>query len=228
MSGKTCLVVGASRGIGAAVAQHLDAAGHRIVAVSRTRSSIGEWIQADVGTAEGILTVLRGLDGRPLDALLFLGGVWEQHAFTDEYDFLASSDAETRHVIAVNLVAPIELTRGLYPNLRAGSNPRAVFMGSLSGLELGISPEVANAAAKFGLRGAAHALRRALRGSGIGCTVINPGNVATEEVLADIAAGRFPAQQAIPLIDICTAIAWVLGCSPEVDVGEITLMQKQA
>jgi len=36
----------------------------------------------------------------PIDALLFMGGVWENNAFTDAYDFLKSSDQETRFVIS--------------------------------------------------------------------------------------------------------------------------------
>jgi 3-oxoacyl-[acyl-carrier protein] reductase len=53
---------------------------------------------------------------------------------------------------------------------------------------------VANTASKFGLRGAAQAFKLALRDYKIGVTVINPGNVATEEVATDIEQGRFSHQ----------------------------------
>jgi 3-oxoacyl-[acyl-carrier protein] reductase len=56
--------------------------------------------------------------------------------------------------------------------------------------------------------------------------VINPGNVATEEVIADIADGRFSQQVPIPLGDIISAIEWILTLSPTVDVGEIGIQQK--
>lgn len=62
-----------------------------------------------------------------------------------------------------------------------------------------------------------------MRGHRIGFSVINPGNVATEEVLSDIAAGRFPEQQPIPLGDLCGTIDWLLGLSPDT---EVSLMQK--
>ena len=64
-----------------------------------------------------------------------MGGVWENNAFTEQYDFMKSSDAETRYVISVNAIAPIEITRKLVHNLSQAQNPRAIFIGSLSGLE---------------------------------------------------------------------------------------------
>ncbi|MEM6836180.1 MAG: SDR family oxidoreductase [Cyanobacteria bacterium P01_C01_bin.120] len=223
---KQIVVVGASRGIGAAVAKHFAQLGNEVFAISRTPAAAGQWIQADIATPEGIETVGRSLPSSAIDALLFMGGVWEQGAFTEQYDFRASSDAETRFVLAVNAIAPIEITKQLAPQLAQSDNPRAVFMGSLSGLENFPAAAVANTASKFALRGAVQALRLALQGQNIGLTVINPGNVATEEVLTDIAEGRFSPQVAIPLSDLVSAIDWVLSLSPAVDVGEINLFQK--
>lgn len=155
-----------------------------------------------------------------------MGGVWEDGAFTEQYDFLKSSDRETRYVIAVNTIAPIELTKQLTENLIKSNNPRAIFIGSLSGLDNSATIEVANTALKFGLRGAAQALKIALRDRKIGVTVINPGNVATEEVLTDIKEGRFEQQVPIPLADIISAIEWILTLSNTVDIGEIDMQQK--
>jgi NAD(P)-dependent dehydrogenase (short-subunit alcohol dehydrogenase family) len=224
--GRSIAVIGASRGIGAAVAHHFAQKGDRVVSVSRSRAVAGEWIQADISTPEGILPVADQLGDSSLDALLFMGGVWEDGAFTDNYSFMNSSDRETRHVIAVNTVAPIELTRQLAKNLVKTGNPRAIFIGALSGLDHAATPEVANTAAKSGLRGAVQALRLALRDFHIGFTVINPGNVATEEILADIDEGRFPQQVPIPLQDLISAIEWVLQLSWAADVSEINLQQK--
>lgn len=223
---KTVLVVGASRGIGAAVAEHFSDAGYRIFAVSRTPAIAGEWIQADLSRPEGIQALVRHIGDTPIDALLFMGGVWETNAFTKDFDFRQSSDAESRFVIAVNLIAPIEITKGLARNLAKTANPRAIYIGALSGRDRAASPEVANTASKFGLRGAIQALRLALHEEKIGFTVINPGNVATEEVLADIREGRFRQQIPIPMGDLISAIEWVFGLSQSVEVGEIDLMQK--
>ncbi|WOD41599.1 SDR family oxidoreductase [Nodosilinea sp. E11] len=223
---KTVVVVGASRGIGAAVAQHFASQGDRVWSVCRSPAVAGEWIQADISGPEGVGAIAAALGDTPVDALLFMGGVWEEGAFTDAYSFLNSSDAETRWVMSINAIAPIEITRALATNLAQTANPRAIYIGALSGLENCASPEVANTAAKFGLRGAVQALRLALDGQNIGFTVINPGNVATEEVLLDIEEGRFGSQTPIPMEVITGTIDWLISLPPSVDVPELNLWQR--
>ena len=48
---------------------------------------------------------------------------------------------------------------------------------------------------------------------GIGVGVINPGNVATEEVLSDIADRRFDEQVPIPMADLLSAFDFALSAS---------------
>lgn len=223
---RNIVVVGASRGIGASVAEFYDANGDNVISVSRTRSNIGEWVSADISTPGGIQKVIESVSDRPIHALLFMGGVWEAGAFTDDYDFEKSSHAETQSIINVNLVAPIEITKGLLKNLRKAENPRAVFMGATSGLEISNTLEVAYSASKFGLRGAVHALRLGFEREGIGFTVINPGYVGTEEVLEDIKSGQSAGVVPIPMTDVLLAVDFVLRSSRDTDVGDITLTQK--
>lgn len=220
------VVIGASRGIGAAVAQHFAKKGDAVFSISRSQPIAGTWIQADISTPEGIDLVVNSIGEATVDAFLFMGGVWENGAFTQQYDVMASPDQETRFVIAVNTIAPIELTKQLAKNLAKSDNPRAIFIGSLSGLDHSPTVEVANTASKFGLRGAAQALKLAIRDYKIGITVINPGNIATEDVMDDIEKGRFTAQVPIALTDVISAIEWILSLSNTVDIGEITMHQK--
>ncbi|PZV12848.1 MAG: oxidoreductase [Pseudanabaena sp.] len=220
------VVVGASRGIGAAVAKHFTQKGDSVFSISRGQPIAGKWIQADISTPEGIKSIVISIGESTVDALLFMGGVWENGSFTDQYDFMTSSDQETRFVMAVNTIAPIELTKQLAKNLAKSINPRAIFIGALSGLDSSPTIEVANTASKFGLRGAAQALRLALRDYKIGITVINPGNIATDEVMADIEEGRFTAQVPISLTDIISSIEWILTLSNAVDISEINMYQK--
>jgi len=207
----TYLIVGASRGIGGATASHLAAQGAEILAVSRSASSVGTWIEADVGSVAGIAGVVQAVGDRSLDGLLFLGGIWEKGAFTDDYSFLDSPTAETLQMIAVNLTAPILLAQGLAKNLAMSGNAKIILMGSMSGVPNSATREVANTAAKFGLQGVAEALNLSLRELGISATVINPGNVATPEVEDDIAEGRFGDQVPIPMGDMTRTIDYVLG-----------------
>ncbi|MBF2097902.1 MAG: SDR family NAD(P)-dependent oxidoreductase [Gloeomargaritaceae cyanobacterium C42_A2020_066] len=220
------VVVGASRGIGAAVAAHCAGRGDSVWSVSRSPAVAGQWIKADVTTPAGRSRIMDCLGSSHLDALLYMGGTWEHGAFTAQYDFRKSGYEETLAVLSVNLIAPIELTRLLVPNLTLSINPRAIFIGALSGFDNQATPEVANTASKFGLRGAIQALRLALQSEGIGFTVVNPGNVATPEVLDDIKEGRFPEQTPIPMRDLLATIDWILTLSNSVDVGDLALLQR--
>ena len=225
-SDRRLLIMGGSRGIGADAARHFADQGSEVLAVSRSPAAAGRWIAADVTTDAGLATIVDAVGTDPLDALLYLGGTWENGAFTDAYRFSQSTRSETLSVLATNLVAPIELTRCLTPNLAAASNGRAIFIGSTSGLEGQAGPEVANSASKFGLRGAVAAMRVALAGQGVGLTLIHPANVATPEVEEDIAAGRFAPQRPIPMADLLATLDYILSLSPDSDPGEITLLQR--
>lgn len=219
------VVVGASRGIGAAVARHLEPRVVDLISVARGASVAGRAVRADVATDAGLDAVVAAVGDRSLDALLFMGGTWESGAFTAAYRFLASPREEARQVIAVNLLAPILLVQSLAPALAKAAKPRVVIIGALSGRDGAASPEVANTASKFGLRGAAQAMALTLRPMGIGISLIHPGNVATEEVESDIAEGRFGSQVPIPMADLLATIDHVLALSGASVPIEIDLVQ---
>lgn len=121
---KRIAVIGASRGIGSAVARYFVHKGDYVMSISRNQPIAGKWVRADISTSEGIDLVAESIGESVLDALLFMGGVWEEGAFTEKYNFIQSSDRETRYVIAVNTIAPIELTKKLANNLVKSHNPR--------------------------------------------------------------------------------------------------------
>ena len=221
MSFKTVLVAGASRGVGLAVAEHLVDHTERLVAVSRTAAPAGEWLQADLANLAGVETVAHAIADESLDALLYMGGTWETDALTTQYRFEDCSDADIERVIAVNLTAPIRLIKALLPALRRADNPKIILMGALSGLDNFSGREVANSASKFGLRGVVHALREEVRSQQIGITVINPGNIGTPEVLADLAADTLTGGEAIPLTDLLKIIDCVLSLSRATCIKEI-------
>ncbi|WP_415903905.1 SDR family NAD(P)-dependent oxidoreductase [Neptuniibacter sp. QD48_55] len=223
---KTVLIVGSSRGIGEELTRHFSDAGHNVIGVSRSPSKNCEWIRADLSVEEEIKTIAAQLGEQPIDTLIYSSGIWEDEGFTDDFDFRKTKYEETRQIMQVNLVAPIELTKAIAANLARASNPRAIYLGANSGLENIGSEQVAYAASKFGLRGAIQSLRKALRQENIGFTVINPGNVGTEEVLTDIEEGRMADQAPIPISDIITSIEMIMSLSKGVEIGDINLSQK--
>ena len=217
------VVVGGSRGVGAAVSKHIKPQTTELITVSRSPARFGNWLEADISTQAGIEAIKLAVGNAPLDALLYMGGTWETHAFTKKYSFEECSDKDIENVIAVNLLAPIRLVKSLLPALRQAINPKIIFMGALSGLDNFPAREVANTASKFGLRGVVHALREELRSDRIAVTVINPGNIATPEVLDDLEQAGQPESNAIPLADLCTVIDCILSLSRSTCIKEIQI-----
>jgi short-subunit dehydrogenase len=86
--------------------------------------------------------------------------------------------AEVAQLVAVNLIAPIELTRLLAPALAAGGGGRVVFISSIAG-STGVTHEAVYAATKAGLAYFAESLRYELAGTGVGVSVVVPGVVDT-------------------------------------------------
>jgi 3-oxoacyl-[acyl-carrier protein] reductase len=220
---KTIVVVGASRGIGDAISMHLRERGASLISVSRTPARAGRWVQADVSTIEGIQAIAASVADCVVDALIYVSGTWESKAFSKEYQFQTCSDDDLVRILNVNLLAPIRLTKAILPSLERSTNPKLIYLGSTSGLENYPGREVAYGASKFGLRGAVHALREELRPKRIGVTIINPGNVATEAVIADLASGQQIGGTPIPVADLLAVIDCILSLSRASCIKEVDL-----
>jgi short-subunit dehydrogenase len=219
------LITGASRGLGDAFSRGLGQPGDTLWLVSRNPCASLElqdgvtrhWIEADLASPGVHQQIANSLG--TLDVVIHNAGIWETGAFSSDYRFENVSEAETRNVLEVNLIAPMLLTQALLPKLRASSNPKIILIGSINGLENTAMPEVAYSASKFGLRGVSHALREHLRNERIAVTVVNPGSIAWEAALSR--------EDLIPPTDIVRLVRAVLETSGRTVVKEIDLPAMQ-
>jgi short-subunit dehydrogenase len=229
---RNIMIIGASRGLGAAFGIALPDAGDAVWLASRTAPFYLDradgvsrtWIQADLAEADGAKaadTVYAALASQPLDVIVYNAGIWENTAFSTEYNFEKIAVAETLRILTVNLTAAILCIQRLVPNLRRSTNPKVILIGSTSGLDNSSGVEVAYAASKFGLRGVAHALREELRKDAIGVTCINPGAIDTHFT----ADGEVPPTSAdwIPMADIVSLTKCVVSLTRGSCVKEIDL-----
>ena len=222
----TILILGASRGLGAALVEGLPRKGDVVYGLSRStprwlkqKSTVKRhWIEADLAEL-GAVAVAREMVGRqPIDALIHVAGIW------DEQPFEAMHDDEVAEILDVNLRAFLAFARGLAPLLRRAEHAKIIAIGSINGLDNGDMTAVAYSAAKFGLRGAAQALRQHFRKDGIAVTCLSPGSIASEFPHgADAAALKKHRGRRMPVGDIVALIRCILDLSPAACVKEVTM-----
>lgn len=218
------IIFGGSSGIGLATAEYLSNKCEELITVSRRPSPFGQWIKTDLAKPKEIRGLVKELSGKPLDGLLYLGGTWETHAFTDQYSFERCSDEDLENVLNVNLLAPIRVIQSLIPNLRLAKNPKIIITGAaIAGLSLTGGREVSNTSSMIGLQGMILALRQNLKEDRIGVTLLKPGYIATPEVLNDFKLAGISEDHAIPMEDVFSIIENILNLSNRTNINEIEM-----
>jgi NAD(P)-dependent dehydrogenase (short-subunit alcohol dehydrogenase family) len=181
--GMTALVTGASSGIGRAIAEALAGQGAGLLllgrdaprleaAIASCRAAGSPMAEARLADLAGPEEVLTAQLPQRLDILVHAAGA---HGLAPvEGTTPALLDAQ----LAVNLRAPLLLTRAALPALRASGQGQVVFVNSTQGLSAGRGA-AAYAAAKHGLRALADSLRQEVNADGIRVLSLFPGRTAT-------------------------------------------------
>lgn len=180
IAGQTILLVGASGGIGSALARQLAARGAAVILVGRQRERL-EALAQEIWQARGAASMLTADLAEGASAL-----VAQVRATIGEVDMLincagmqtfcqaADEDGDdTARLFATNVVGPIQLINALLPQMLARGHGRIVNVGSIFG-SIGFPCFASYSASKFALRGYSEALRRELAGSGVRVTYVAP------------------------------------------------------
>ena len=177
------LVTGASSGLGRAAARQLAAAGARVVAHGRDTAALADLAAGTGATALPADLSVPGEAQRLAEAALAVHGrldiVVNNAGQGWAGDFTEMPPADLDRLIAVNLAAPIALTRAVLPAMLGAGGGYLAFVGSIAG-RTGVAGESVYSATKAGLDTFAESLRFELRGTGVGVGVLVPGVVDTE------------------------------------------------
>jgi len=209
LKGKTAVITGSSRGIGAAVARQLHERGVNLGLASRSGDDLGldgSVAQAcDVRDAAALKALCAATADRfgGIDILVANAGVGAYGPF------LELSDEHLDEMIDVNLKGTLYAVRAALPHM-LGREGDIVTLASEAGRR-GLPLEAVYCASKFGQVGFTRALDHELREHGIRCTNVCPGGVATDFALDD---GRGRSVEALPGMmtadDVADMVVFVL------------------
>jgi len=192
LDGRVVLITGASRGIGHAIAEACVAAGARLFTMDVAPGP------EDTGP-----TFLAGDVARAADREAFVQAALTHHGRIDVLVNNAATSAagsvlevapdDWRRVLEVNLTAPMHLSALAAPHMARAGGGAIVNVASVQGL-LAEQGNAAYNASKAGLINLTRSMALDLAPQGIRVNAVAPGAIATERLLAAIAASPDPAQ----------------------------------
>lgn len=188
LDGRTVIVTGASRGIGADVARAISSRGGAVVLVARSGAALGE-LAAEL---EGPAAVVAGdvgdtmVAGEALDAAESLGGLWGvvNNAGINPFyhPVIETPLSEWDEILRVNLLGAVAFARAVGLALSEnGGGGRIVNLSSIAGLT-GLPNIGPYNASKAALDALTRTLAVELGPLGVLCNSVAPGTIATEMV----------------------------------------------
>lgn len=174
---KSILVTGATSGVGYALTKKLLAEGYEVWATGRApvileklQKEGAHAIPADLSKKEDVEQLMATI-GSP-DTVIFSAGVG---TFDHAHE---TSDEAIESMMAVNVIAPMRLTKFLLPDMMERRSGHLIYLGSQAG-KVATPKASVYAASKHAIIGYTNALRMEVAPFGIHVTTINPGPIDT-------------------------------------------------
>ena len=196
LRGKTAVVTGASKGIGASIARHLAAEGAAVVVNYATSREGADRVVAEISTSGGKAVAVQANVAKKADVeRLFsetkkafgrLDVLVNNAGITKDGLFLRMSDEDFDSVIDTNLKSAFVATRTAARQLMRSKTGRIVNISSVAGVA-GNAGQANYASSKAGLIGLTKSVAKELSGKGVTCNAVAPGFITTDmtEVLND-------------------------------------------
>lgn len=211
LNGKTALVTGGARGIGAAICRKLASLGADIAIVDLTVTEQAQALETAIAAEYGVRAKAYACnvgDAEQCKAtvkqvIADLGNVTilvNNAGITRDGLILGMKEADFDAVINTNLKGTFNMTQACYRPFMKQKYGKIINLGSVSGL-LGTAGQANYAASKAGVMALTKVTARELASRGVTCNAIAPGFIATDmtkeisdeatqNYLASIPAGR--------------------------------------
>jgi 3-oxoacyl-[acyl-carrier protein] reductase len=232
LQGEIALVTGASRGIGAAIADELAAQGATVVGTATSETgaqAIGERLQAAGGHGRVLdVSVAGAIEVLVDDIAKDIGGISilvNNAGITRDNLLLRMKDEDWQAILDTNLTSVYRSCKAVMRGMMKARRGRIVNIASVIGVT-GNAGQSNYAAAKAGIIAFSKSLAKEIGSRGVTVNVVAPGFIATdmtrdlpeaskEALIGQIALGRLgePA-------DIARAVAFLAGPSAAYITGE--------
>lgn len=179
-AGQRWWIVGASEGLGRALAERLSAAGAEVILSARSADRLAELAAtlpgpatvAPCDIADTASVRVAAAQAGVLDGVVFLSGVyWPQTAQKWDAD-------QVEAMCDVNFTGCARVLGAVVPGMVARGRGHIVLTGSLSGFR-GLPGAIGYAASKAGVMVLAESMYADLRGTGVKVQLANPGFIKT-------------------------------------------------
>lgn len=153
---KTALITGAGRGLGQALAIFFQANNYNLILQCR-ESKIDamtgiDVVKGDLQSEDTLAALTQFAEDRDVDILINNAGIHTNKSFAD------TTKDDFQQMINVNLLAPILLTKTVWPIFQQKQSGLVININSIAG-KVGGNGETAYCASKYGLRGFSNALQ---------------------------------------------------------------------
>lgn len=204
---RSCLVSGASRGIGAAIADALAASGHVVVGTATTAEGAerisarfaekglpGRGAVLDVASSAGVDTLIDELARREGAPLVLVNNA----GITRDNLLMRMKDEEWQSVIETNLGSIYRLSKAVLRGMTKARWGRIINITSVVG-SMGNAGQTNYAASKAGMAGFTRSLAREIGSRGITVNCVAPGFIDTDMTRELPEAQRSRLLEQIPL-----------------------------
>jgi NADP-dependent 3-hydroxy acid dehydrogenase YdfG len=235
LSGRTAVVTGASRGIGAGIATALAAEGVQVVMLARNEATLKERSAALKGTIPIVCDVtqpesVEKAAKRILEQLNRAPDILVNNAGIFGVSMVEETSPEFFiDTINTNLVGPFLLVRSFLGEMKKRKTGHIVTIGSVADRTI-YTGNAAYSAAKFGLRAIHEVMRAELHGTGVRATLVSPAATDTEiwnTVTVTDPAGKPHSKR--PLLDpedVVRAVMFALAQPERVNIDELRLSHR--